>query len=124
GPLGLVPRLVLGLRGLEVTTFGLARKPYLNADLIEALGARYLSTRDVPIGDAAGTFGPFDVMFEGTGSSEVVFESMAALGKNGVLVLASVTGGNREITIPADRINLGFVLGNKVMVGTVNANRS
>ena len=27
------------------------------------------------------------------------------------------------IEIPADRINLGFVLGNKVMVGTVNANR-
>ncbi len=25
--------------------------------------------------------------------------------------------------MPADRINLGFVLGNKVMVGTVNANR-
>lgn len=27
------------------------------------------------------------------------------------------------IQIPADRINLEFVLGNKVMVGTVNANR-
>ena len=27
------------------------------------------------------------------------------------------------ISIPADRINLEFVLGNKVMVGTVNANR-
>ena len=27
------------------------------------------------------------------------------------------------ITVPADRINLEFVLGNKVMVGTVNANR-
>lgn len=25
--------------------------------------------------------------------------------------------------VPADMINLGFVLGNKVMVGTVNANR-
>lgn len=27
------------------------------------------------------------------------------------------------IQVPADRINLEFVLGNKVMVGTVNANR-
>ena len=27
------------------------------------------------------------------------------------------------ITVPADKINLDFVLGNKVMVGTVNANR-
>src|SRR5258705_12154614 len=48
---------------------------------------------------------------------------MQALGKNGVLVLSSVTGGDRMIQIPADRINLEFVLGNKVMVGTVNANR-
>ena len=28
-----------------------------------------------------------------------------------------------EIEVPADKINLEFVLGNKVMVGTVNANR-
>ena len=48
---------------------------------------------------------------------------MQALGKNGVLVLSSVTGGDRTIEVPADRINLEFVLGNKVMVGTVNANR-
>jgi threonine dehydrogenase-like Zn-dependent dehydrogenase len=48
---------------------------------------------------------------------------MQALGKNGVLVLSSVTGGDKKIEIPADRINLEFVLGNKVMVGTVNANR-
>jgi glucose 1-dehydrogenase len=48
---------------------------------------------------------------------------MQALAKNGVLVLASVTGGNKKIEVPAVRINLEFVLGNKVMVGTVNANR-
>jgi threonine dehydrogenase-like Zn-dependent dehydrogenase len=48
---------------------------------------------------------------------------MNVLGKNGVLVLSSVTGGGRSIEIPTDMINLGFVLGNKVVVGTVNANR-
>ena len=48
---------------------------------------------------------------------------MQGLAKNGVLVLASVTGGDKTIEIHADRINLDFVLGNKVMVGTVNANR-
>jgi glucose 1-dehydrogenase len=48
---------------------------------------------------------------------------MEALGKNGVLVLSSVTGGETKSTVPADRINLGFVLGNKVAVGSVSANR-
>ena len=68
-------------------------------------------------------YGPFDLIFEATGASSVVFESMQALGKNGVLVLSSVTGRDRKMEIPADRINLEFVLGNKVMVGTVNVNR-
>jgi threonine dehydrogenase-like Zn-dependent dehydrogenase len=53
----------------------------------------------------------------------MVFDSMQALAKNGVLVLSSVTGGDRRYEIPSDKINLEFVLGNKVMVGTVNANR-
>jgi glucose 1-dehydrogenase len=123
GTIGLLATLVLRLRGLQVTTFGLTRKPYQNSDLIEAIGARYESTQDVTIADGAGRYGPFDLIFEATGYSPVVFESMQALGKNGVLVLSSVTGGDRVIEAPADKINLGFVLGNKVMVGTVNANR-
>ena len=62
-------------------------------------------------------------MFEATGFSPLVFEAMGVLGKNGVLVLSSVTGGDRKVEVPADALNLGFVLGNKVMVGTVNAAR-
>ena len=123
GTIGLLATLVLRLRGLAVTTFGLSPRPYLNSDLVEQLGARYVSTRETPLLEEAKTSGPYGVIFEATGFSPVVFESMQALGKNGVLVLSSVTGGNREVTVPADKINLEFVLGNKVMVGTVNANR-
>ena len=123
GTIGLLATLVLRLRGLQVTTFGLSRKPYLNSDLVEAIGARYESTADIPIPDAARKYGPFDVIFEATGYSPIVFDSMQSLAKNGVLVLSSVTGGDRKVEVPADKINLEFVLGNKVMVGTVNANR-
>jgi threonine dehydrogenase-like Zn-dependent dehydrogenase len=123
GTIGLLATLALRLRGLEVSAFGLTRKPYLNSDLIEAIGARYESTRDLPLRDAAAQYGPFDLIFEATGFAPIVFDAMQALGKNGVLVLSSVTGGDHRIEIPADRINLDFVLGNKVMVGTVNANR-
>ena len=123
GTIGLLAALVLRLRGLEVTTFGRSQKPYLNSDLLEAIGARYESSAEVPILDGARKHGPFDLIFEATGSSPVVFDSMQALAKNGVLVLSSVTGGDRKVEVPADRINLEFVLGNKVMVGTVNANR-
>jgi threonine dehydrogenase-like Zn-dependent dehydrogenase len=123
GTIGLLATLALRLRGLQVTTFGLSRKSYVNANLIKAIGARYESTADVSLRDGATRYGPFDIIFEATGFSPIVFESMQALGKNGVLVLSSVTGGDRMVEVPADKINLEFVLGNKVMVGTVNANR-
>jgi threonine dehydrogenase-like Zn-dependent dehydrogenase len=123
GTIGLLATLALRLRGIEVTTFARNPKPNLNAELIDGIGARYLITQEVPIKEGAAKFGPFDLIFEATGNSGVVFESMQALGKNGVLVLSSVTGGDRMVQVPADRINLEFVLGNKVMVGTVNANR-
>jgi threonine dehydrogenase-like Zn-dependent dehydrogenase len=73
--------------------------------------------------DYAGRNGAFDIIFEATGFSPIVFDAMQALAKNGVLILSSVTGGDRMVEVPADKINLDFVLGNKVMVGTVNANR-
>jgi len=123
GTIGLLAAMALRIRGLEVTVFGLDRRPYLNSDLIEALGARYVSTMDLSVAGATGRYGPFDLIFEATGYSPIVFESMQALAKNGILVLSSVTGGDRTIEVPSDRINLDFVLGNRVMVGTVNANR-
>jgi glucose 1-dehydrogenase len=123
GTIGLLAAMALRIRGLDVTVFGLDRRPFLNSDLIEALGARYESTRDLPVMAGAMKHGPFDLIFEATGYSPIVFESMQALAKNGVLVLSSVTGGDHMVQVPADRINLDFVLGNKVMVGTVNANR-
>ena len=123
GTLGLLASLVLRLRGLQVTTFGRSKRPYLNADLLDRIGARYVSTSEQRISDVAAELQGFDLIFEGTGSSAVVFESMQALARNGVLVLTSITGGGRTLEVPADRINLEFVLGNKVMVGSVNASR-
>jgi glucose 1-dehydrogenase len=114
---------VFKLRGMDVVTFGRAPKPYLNSDLIEEIDVAYVSTEDISVPDYATKYGAFDIIFEATGFSPIVFDSMRALAKNGVLILSSVTGGDRKVEIPADKINLEFVLGNKVMVGTVNANR-
>ncbi|MGB7203389.1 MAG: glucose 1-dehydrogenase [Pyrinomonadaceae bacterium] len=123
GTIGLLTTLVLKLRGMEVVTFGRTPKPYLNSDLIEELDAAYVSTADISVPEYAKQNGGFDIIFEATGFSPIVFDAMQALAKNGVLVLSSVTGGDRMVEVPADKINLDFVLGNKVMVGTVNANR-
>jgi threonine dehydrogenase-like Zn-dependent dehydrogenase len=124
GTLGLLASMILRLREIEVVAMGRTARPYLNADLLEEIGVRYLSTADVSVADTSRAHGPFDLIIEGTGYSPLVFESMEALGRNGVLVLLSVTGGDRRVEVPADRINQGFVLGNKVAVGSVNASRA
>ncbi|HKQ31641.1 MAG TPA: glucose 1-dehydrogenase [Thermodesulfobacteriota bacterium] len=123
GTIGLLATMSLRLRGLQVHTFGKTKSPYLNSDIITDMGACYHSVDSLNLLEASEKHGPFDIIFEATGFSPIVFEAMNILGKNGVLVLSSVTGGERKIEVPADMINLGFVLGNKVVVGTVNANR-
>ena len=124
GTVGLLAAMALRLRGLDVTVFARRTKPNLRARLSEELGARYLSVEETGIPDAAKKYGAFDLIFEATGTSGVVFDSMLALAKNGAMVLSSVTGGEHTLQVQADKVNLEFVLGNKLMVGTVNANRA
>ncbi|GLY75374.1 aquaporin [Actinoallomurus iriomotensis] len=124
GTIGLLATMILRNRGLEVTTFGLEQAPYLNSELVEAIGASYVSTRQTSPAQVAAEGGAFDLVFEATGYSPIVFDAMCGLlAKNGVLILSSVTGGMRRSEVPSDAINLDFVLGNKVMFGTVNASR-
>jgi threonine dehydrogenase-like Zn-dependent dehydrogenase len=121
GTIGLLTTLALRLRGIEVVCFSLREPPYLNSELVEQVGATYVSSKQMSLADASASHGPFDVIVEATGFSPLVFEAAGVLAKNGVLVLVSVTGGDRRVEVPADVINQGFVLGNKVMVGSVNA---
>ena len=56
-------------------------------------------------------------------SDLIAFEAMEILGLNGVEVWTSITGGQRTVQVPADHLNLQWVLGNKLLLGSVNANR-
>lgn len=125
GSVGLLTMMALRLRGLEVHGFGnLPRKGYLNADLCQSIGATYDSTDKLSLIDSTKKYGEYDLVFECTGYSPIIFDAMQSLNENGILILASVTGGdNTTDAVPSDKINQKFVLGNRVMVGTVNASR-
>lgn len=125
GNVGLLTVLALRLRGLEVHGFGLQLPDgYLNAELCAAVGATYDSTREISVTESVEKYGEYDLIFECTGYSPIIFEAMETLNENGILILASVTGGERKTDgVKSDKINQEFVLGNRVMVGTVNANR-
>jgi glucose 1-dehydrogenase len=121
GTIGLLMALAARLRGLELTVASLPRPPYRNSELVEELGGIYASTQDRTLAELNEDRGPFDLIMDATGFSPIIWEAAEVLGKNGVLVLSSITGGDRRAEIRSDAINQSFVLGNKVMVGTVNA---
>jgi glucose 1-dehydrogenase len=125
GNVGLLTVMALRLRGYEVHGFGKqARKGYLNAELCASIGATYDSTDDLTIADSTKKYGEYDLIFECTGFSPIIFDAMQSLNENGILILASVTGGDRKTDqVSSDKINQMFVLGNRAMVGTVNASR-
>ncbi len=123
GTIGLLTALALRLRGIEVAVYSRRKAPYLNSELLDAIGARYMSSSDTSLQLLNEAAGPFDFILDASGHSPLALGAAEILGTNGVLVLASVTGGDQTAELPTDHINQGFVLGNKVMVGTVNAHR-
>jgi hypothetical protein len=48
---------------------------------------------------------------------------MEVLAHNGALIWTSITGGKHDVTIDAAKINIEWVLGNKLLVSSVNGNR-
>lgn len=122
GQIGLLSTLILRLRGMQVFTLARGRKPCLKSEIAEGLGATYVSTAETSMSELAQRHGKPDLIIEATGNSAIAFEAMDMLGHNGCLVWASITGGKRTTEVPSDRINLNWVLGNKLLVGSVNAN--
>lgn len=124
GQIGLLTTLMLRLKGLEVYTLARTPNPGLKEEITRAYGAHYVSTKQTSMSDLVKRVGRPDLIIEATGNSEVAFSCMEHLNLNGVLVWTSVTGGDRKLSnFPADKVNLEWVLGNKLLVGTVNGNR-
>jgi threonine dehydrogenase-like Zn-dependent dehydrogenase len=123
GQIGLLATMMLRLRGLAVYTLATKPGPHLKAEIAAGYGATYVSTRQTSITDLAKKVGKPDLIFEATGNAEACFRSMEVLAINGALVWTSITGGTHPVSLDAAKINLEWVLGNKLLVASVNGNR-
>jgi len=123
GQIGLLATMMLRLRGLDVYTLATRPAPNLKAGITAAYGATYVSTRQEPMADLARRVGRPDLIFEATGNAEACFRAMEVLGINGALIWTGITGGSHAVSIDAAKINLEWVLGNKLLVSSVNGNR-
>jgi len=122
GQIGLLTTLALRLRGLQVHTIARAPSPHLKSSIVEGFEAHYVSTKETSLQDLVKQTGRPDLVVDATGHSGLSFDAMELIGHNGVVVWTSITGGERKIEVPSDKVNIEWVLGNKLLLGSVNAN--
>ncbi|MBN1133892.1 MAG: glucose 1-dehydrogenase [Methanosarcinaceae archaeon] len=123
GFLGLVTAIILKLRGLEVISVDRSDNAYKDR-IFSQLGILHFNTKQINLHEIPHEIGrQIDIIVEMTGNSGVAMHAIMVAGTNAVIVLASITGGDRRIEICGDCFNQGLVLGNKTIVGIVNAHR-
>ena len=116
GPIGLLAALVGKQHGFEVHVLDRVEsgpKP----ELVRALGATYHAGTVAGIG-----FQP-DIVIECTGVGQVIADAIHAIGAGGVVCLTGVGSGGRTTGLPTADVAADMVLGNNVIVGSVNANK-
>lgn len=123
GGIGMLAALFGRLQGLDVLVYSLGPATGVRGEILERIGAEYVNAEARLLSDAARAFGWADIVMEATGYSPLAWEAVEALETNGAVCLLSVTGGERAVEIPSDRLNNRMVLGNRLMLGAVNAHR-
>jgi len=123
GPIGLMATLLLRSKGYEVFTLDILDRDHPRAKIVAECGAEYVKGDEEPLAKLAERIDGIDLMVEATAVPQIVFDSIDAVGPNGVVCLTGVSARGRSLDVPADMLNLEMVLDNKVVFGTVNANR-
>ena len=124
GPVGILGAMALLSNGFEVYVYSRSPAPNPKAELLESIGAKYISSKEVAIEEFAERVGNIDLVYEALGVSSVSFEVLKILGTNGVFVFTGIPAPKAAIPIEADQIMRNIVLKNQVIVGTVNADRA
>ena len=123
GPIGLLATMLLRSHGFEVWTLDRVDRDNPKVAILEACGATYVDGRQRTLRDLTADIPDIDLIIEATAVPEVVFDCIDAAGPNGVVCLTGVSAGSRTLEVAGAQLNLGMVLQNKVVFGTVNANR-
>ena len=123
GPVGLLGAMALAASGFAVSVYSREPAPNSKSELVESMGATYVSSQTTSPEQLAAQVGNIDVVYEAAGASSVAFDLMRVLGTNGVFVFTGVPGRKAPISLDADVLMKRLVLNNQVVFGTVNANR-
>ncbi|APW98121.1 glucose dehydrogenase [Halobiforma lacisalsi AJ5] len=105
-------------------TYCLGRRdrPDPTIDIIEALGATYVDSRETPVSEVPDAYEAVDFVYEATGYAKHAVETVDALAPNGVGALLGVPEP-WEFEVDGGHLHREMVLHNKALVGTVNSHR-
>lgn len=123
GPVGLLGAMALVNAGFDTTVYSRGAAPNPKADVVAAIGARYVDAEQVSVDALARQVGNIDLVYEAAGASQVAFEAMRVLGTNGIFAFTGVPGRRGPISVDTDLLMRNLVLKNQVVLGTVNAGR-
>jgi threonine dehydrogenase-like Zn-dependent dehydrogenase len=123
GPVGLLGAMTLANYGCSVTVYSRDREPNAAADIVKAMGGKYVSSLDCTIDQMAAATGSIDLVYEATGASQLAFDVLKVLGNNGLFVLTGVPGKRGPVEFDTDAVMRNMVLKNQCVLGTVNAGK-
>lgn len=124
GPVGILGTMALVVRGFKTWVYSRSPEPNPKADLVNSIGAKYISCETVPLAEFARMTGPIDVVYEAVGVARITFEVMKILGLNGVFIFTGIPPEKPAIPVEADTLMRRIVLMNQAIIGTVNADRT
>ena len=113
--------MALRISGFDVFVYSRTHANDNKENLVMQIGAHYVAAEKNTIDDLAKQAGPIDVVYEAVGASGVAFETIKHLGPNGVFIFTGVPGHKGPIEVDTDFIMKDVVLGNQVILGSVNA---
>ncbi len=124
GPIGLLAALALRLRGAVVYGLDIVDANTARPQWLKAMGGRYIDGREIAAHRIDEDVAEMDVIVEAAGVAKLGFNLIDALALDGVYVLTGIPGGDRPVDIPAADLMRSLVLGNRLMVGSVNASQA
>lgn len=123
GPVGILGAMTLMRHGFETYVYSRAKKPNAKAELVDSIGAKYISSETVTTRELSDMVGNIDLVYEAVGVSKISYNVLDILGLNGIFVFTGIPAPKGPIEIPADSIMRNLVLKNQVAIGTVNADK-
>jgi glucose 1-dehydrogenase len=123
GPVGLLGAMALVNYDFETYVYSREPSPNPKSQLLESIGAHYVSSAKVSPEMVPQQIGNIDLVYEATGASSLSFEMIKHLGTNGIFVFTGVPGRKAPIEVDTDLMMRNLVLKNQVVFGTVNAGR-